>query len=414
MVLAVAACSSGSGSRSTAGGAATANTSAATANTSPPPEGLPAFYGVPDPLPPGQPGNVVRMERVPAAGLDGTLWRVMYHSRSTSGADIVVTGLIGVPRSAAPSGGYPVVTWAHGTTGIADSCAPSVDPDPFTLLLANRLLDKGYLLTATDYEGLGTPGRHPYLVGVSEARGVLDIVRAARQRPEFHASDRYLVWGHSQGGHAAMFALQIADTYAPELHLVGTVAGAPPSQLALFFPFLRSGPAKFYLLLVGAGFNAAYGDQAAPLAAVLSPAGLADIPDVDQGCTDLLGKRTAGIDGASLVKADPATVPQWAALLKENDPGQFTQPRPEPLLIIQGGKDELVPVASTLALFNQQCRIGQTEQRWIYPGQSHAGVVLVSFGDMLSWIGHRFANQPTPDPMAPTGLPGVTTLRCPA
>ena len=383
-----------------------------TAVTSPPPAGLPAFYGVPQPLPAGRPGDVVRTEKVAAAGMHGTLWRVMYHSRSLQDNDIVVTGLIAVPTSTPPPGGFPVVSWAHGTTGIADTCAPSLEPALYTAI-ANGLLDKGYLVTGTDYEGLGTPGRHPYIVGESEARGVLDIVRAARQLPDLHASDRYLVWGHSQGGHAAMFSLHIADGWAPELHLVGVVAGAPPSQLLLINSYLQTSPFKYYILMAAAGFNAAYGDQRAPLDAVLTPAGVQTLGDVDQGCTGELAQKTAGLDYHTLQKADPATVPAWTQLLKENDPGQFTQASREPLLIIQGGNDEQVPVISTQLLFTHLCQIGQTEQRWVYPGQSHAGVIPPSLGDMETWIDHRFAGAPAPDATAPKGQPDIQAQRCP-
>jgi alpha-beta hydrolase superfamily lysophospholipase len=337
----------------------------------------------------------------------------MYHSRSLTGTDIAVTGLIAVPNGAPPAGGFPVVTWAHGTTGIADSCAPSLSPDDFTGI-ANVLLDKGYVVVGTDYEGLGTPGRHPYIVGESEARGTIDIVRAARNLAGVHASDQYVVWGHSQGGHAAMFSLHIADTWAPELHLLGVVAGAPPSQLYLIYQALQSSPFRYYLLMAAAGWNAAYGDQAAPLDAVLTPQGLQVVNEVDNGCTGYLYDKTSGYSTSDLLKADPNTVPEWAALLKANDPGQFTAAAPEPLLVIQGGNDEQIPVAATAIMFDQLCAIGQTEERWVYPGQSHAGVIGPSLDDMMTWIGDRFAGGPNPDPYAPVGQADVQTQTCPA
>src|SRR3954452_12337267 len=189
-----------------------ASSSAAPSRLLAPPAGLPEFYGVSDPLPAGQPGDVIKTEPVTVDGLHGTMQRVMYHSQSLAGDDIPVTGLIAVPSTPPPNGGYPVVSWAHGTTGIADTCAPSLAPDDY-VQIANGLLDAGYAVVGTDYEGLGTPGRHPYIAGPSEGRGTIDIVRAARNIPEVHASDRYLVWGHSQGGHAAMFSLNLADKW---------------------------------------------------------------------------------------------------------------------------------------------------------------------------------------------------------
>ena len=387
--------------------------SSSPSGTIPAPVGLPAFYAVPDPLPEGKPGDVIKTEPVANTKLHGSLTRVMYHSRSIQDQDIPVTGLIAVPNTPPPAGGYPVISWAHGTTGIADTCAPSLSPDDYANV-ANNLLDAGYVVVATDYEGLGTPGRHPFIVGESEARGVLDMVRAARNLAEAHASDRYLVWGHSQGGHAAMFALHIADTWAPELHLVGVVAGAPPSQLSLIYQALQTSPFKHYLLMAAAGFNAAYGDEAAPLDAVLTPEGIQALSAVDTGCSGDIAKATAGLATSSVTKGDPNNAPEWAKLLKDNDPGQFTAPAREPVLIIQGGNDEQIPVVSSQLMFDQLCKIGQVEQRWIYPGQSHAGVIGPSFGDMLTWIGDRFAGGPAPDPAAPKGQPDVQAQRCPA
>ena len=374
---------------------------------------LPPFYDVPAPLPAGQPGEVVKTEDVSAPGLHGTMRRIMYHSQSITGADIAVTGLIAVPSSPAPAGGFPVISWAHGTTGIADMCAPSLGGAD-VIGFANRLLDAGYVVTATDYEGLGTPGRHPYIVGESEARSTLDIVRAARNLVDAHASDRYVVWGHSQGGHAAMFSLHIADAWAPELHLLGVVAGAPPSQLYLVYQALKDSPFRAYILMAAAGFNAAYGDALAPLDKILTPTGLQALDTVDDGCADYVAQQTAGIPTEDMIKADPSTVPEWNALLNANDPGKFTAPSAVPLLMIQGGNDEQIPVVSTQILFDQQCAIGQTEQRWVYPGQSHAGVIGPSFDDMLTWIDNRFAGVSAPDPYQPIGQADVETEQCPA
>ena len=97
---------------------------------------------------------------------------------------------------------------------------------------AASLLENGYAIAATDYPGLGTPGPHPYLVGDSEARAVIDSVRAARSFPGLENSTRYAVWGHSQGGQAALFTGMIAKSYAPELQLVGVAAAAPATDLS--------------------------------------------------------------------------------------------------------------------------------------------------------------------------------------
>jgi pimeloyl-ACP methyl ester carboxylesterase len=362
--------------------------------------GLPEFYAVPDPMPEMSPGTIIKSQPVAVDGLDGTLSLVMYSSTSVTGQTIPVTGVIIIPNGIAPEGGWPVITWAHGTTGLADTCAPSLKPDEF-VPLANPLLAKGYLIVATDYEGLGVPGLHPYIAGDSEAYGTLDIVKAARVFPGANASSRFLIWGHSQGGHAALFAGRAAEPYAPELDLVGVVAGAPPSQLLLINAALQQSPYRHYIAMAAAGLNAAYGDTAAPLDQVLNPEGLDFLTKVDTLCSTDLGKAASTLDFSKLQKVDPATVPEWREILANNDPGTFAAPIPVPLLIIHGGNDEQIPTASSALLFTQLCSTGQVAQRWVFPGQSHAGVILPSAPTMLTWIDDRFADKPMPDPVAP-------------
>jgi pimeloyl-ACP methyl ester carboxylesterase len=386
--------------------------SSSSSSDTPAPAGLPSFYSVPQPLPTTGPGTLLKFERITVSRLHGTAYRVMYMSESVSGQPVAVTGLIVVPSQSAPTAGYPVVTWGHGTNGMADQCAPSLDPAS-DVPLANALVDQGWEVTASDYQGEGTPGLLPYIVGVSAARNTIDIVRAARHLPAAHASDNYVVWGHSEGGQTAMFALHIGPTYAPELHLQGVVAGAPPSQFFAIYQFLQTSPYRYYLLMAAGGFNAAYGDKAAPLNEVLTRLGMSLLPDLAKGCSDYIATATDKYSLAQITKADPFTIPAWRTLLNENDPGTFTAASPAPLLIIQGGNDEQIPVPSTALLATHLCSLGQDLERWIYPGQSHAGVIAPSANDMIHWIADRFTGGSNPDPYVPTGLRGIEITTCP-
>jgi alpha-beta hydrolase superfamily lysophospholipase len=372
------------------------------------PKGLPSWYSVPLPLPTAGPGTLIKSEKVASDGLDGTVYRVMYMSESVLNKPVVVTGLVIVPRTPAPAGGYPVVSWGHGTNGMADQCAPSLDPAQ-AVPMVNGLLDQGWEVTASDYQGEGTPGLLPYIVGVS-----IDIVRAARELKAAHASANYVVWGHSEGGQTAMFALHIGTSYAPELHLKGVVAGAPPSQFGLIYQFLTTSPYRYYLFMVAGAYQSAYGAKAAPVSEVLTPLGQSLLPDLNKGCSNYVAKVTDKYTIAQITTGDPFKIPAWQKLLKANDPENFTSASSVPLLIIQGGADEQIPVASTQLLAQHLCGIGQDLERWIYPGQSHAGVITPSFGDMVHWIKDRFAGVADPDSYTPTGLPGITTTTCPS
>ena len=208
------------------------------------------FYTPPVPLPPGQPGDPVYqrpLDNEYAVLTEGGNWLVLYQSQDVHGNPIATSGIIALPQTTPPAGGFPVVSWAHGTVGVADLCAPSRDtPDslahpmntyPQTLL--NTLLQNGYAVAMTDYEGLGTTDRtHPYLLGQSEAYAILDIVRATRQLFGALISDQVAIVGHSQGGQGALFAGSYAPTWAPELDLVGVAAIAPANHN---LPLLQAG-----------------------------------------------------------------------------------------------------------------------------------------------------------------------------
>jgi pimeloyl-ACP methyl ester carboxylesterase len=405
--LLAAACSSSS--KTAAPGTTSAPAASTTSTIVPAPAGLPAFYSVPEPVP-ATTGTLIKWAVVSVPQLHGTVYRVMYVSQTIQNTPIAVTGVILVPKAAPPAGGYRIVSWGHGTNGMADKCAPSLDPAS-DVPLANALLDKGWELTSSDYQGEGTPGLLPYIAGVSAARNTIDIVRAARDLPAAHASTHYVVWGHSEGGQTAMFALSIGPTYAPELKLDGVVAGAPPSQFAFIYSFLLTSPFRFYLIMAAGGLHTAYGN-AAPLDQVLTPAGIKLIPLLDQGCSDYVAGKVGNLDVSKLTKGDPFKVPSWRKVLMANDPQDIAKPSPAPLLIIQGGSDEQIPVISTQLLAKHLCGIGQDLERWIYPGRSHSGVIAPSAVDMIHWISGRFANDANPDPYKPVGQPGVQTTTC--
>jgi pimeloyl-ACP methyl ester carboxylesterase len=394
-------------------GLASAAGASITAKDTPAPDGLPAFYSVPQPLE-GKPGTLLKSEKVKAPSVHGTVYRVMYLSSAlTDDKPVAVTGTVVVPDGPAPKGGFPVVSWAHGTNGMADQCAPSLDPAK-NADIANLLLDQDWIITASDYRGEGTPGLMPYIAGDSEGRDVIDIVRAAADLPAAHASKDYVVWGHSQGGQSAVFAHHIADDYAPDLHSKGVVAGAPPSQFRLIYTFLKASPFRYYLLMAAGGLNAAYGDKTAPLDQVMTAEGLAALPDLDTMCSGGLSKKYGTIDASTFIAADPFTVPAWKTIFTGNDPQSFGTPSSVPLLMVQGGNDEQIPVVSTKILADHLCSIGQGLERWVYPGASHGGVVAVSAKDMIHWVSDRFTGNAAPGSFTPTGATGIDVSGCPA
>ncbi len=373
----------------------------------PAPAGLPAFYSVPQPLP-TKAGTLIKSEIVSDPNLVGaTLYVVMYTSKGPKNKIVPVTGMVAIPDGTAPTGGWPVVTWGHGTNGMADSCAPSLQGSSQVPGM-NELIAAGYAVTASDYQGEGTPGLMPYIVGASAAEDTVMIVEAAHSLPGVSLSPDYVVWGHSEGGQTAMFSIY-DHKYAPHLDLRGVVAGAPPSQFSLLYDFLVTSPYDYYLLMVAGSYNSYYGSKKAPLSAIMTTATQALIPQLNDGCSsyvqgvvDAAVAATPDQSFADLIPENPFTVKKWAKLFTANDPASFKKKTKTPLLIIQGGADEQIPVVSTQILQNELCKIGQPVERWVYAGQSHAGVIEPSFDDMLHWIGDRFQTTSTVDPYIPT------------
>ena len=204
-----------------------------------------AFYLAPDPLPDGGPGEPVYVRPLDnsfAALAGGQNWLVLYLSTGAADQPVATSGIIALPDPAAhpvPDGGYPLVSWAHGTVGIANQCAPSRDwgdtgaspMNAYPKTLLGHFLDQGWAVAMTDYEALGTGTAdhlHPYMCGRSEAHAVLDIVTAARRLFGDQVAPRFAIVGHSQGGQAALFAAH----HAPDRidGLVGVAAIAPASH----------------------------------------------------------------------------------------------------------------------------------------------------------------------------------------
>jgi pimeloyl-ACP methyl ester carboxylesterase len=390
----VAACS-GSGSGSDGGASEGAGPAAGSQATSSPdlaPIAGGDFYEVPDPLPEGDHGTLIRYQPVDDLDVAGaSAWRIMYLSEDLVGDPIAVTGTALVPSTAAPEAGRPVLTIAHGTTGIADQCAPSTGPERSELALMGPAVEAGYLVAMSDYEGLGTPGRHPYLVGESEGRGVLDAARAAGQLPDADPGERMAIFGYSQGGHGALWAGQLAAEWTPELDVVGTVAGAPATELPVIVRAAGSLPISGFLYMIIAGFNDAYPDEA-PLSAVLTPEGEARLSVVDQACVGEVIRQFAGSDSSALLVPGGLTSGAWAALAEENDPGRAATEAP--VLILHSAADATVPAALSQLLADRMCDAGQVVERRVYDrGQSHVDAVPDAVNDGLAWIDQRLAGE---------------------
>lgn len=314
--------------------------------------------------------------------------RVLYRSEDRDGRAVAVSGVVLVPDAPVPEGGWPVVSWAHGTTGVADVCTPSRTDNLFYNEYAQEvstLLSRGYAVVATDYLGLGTAEGHSYMVGEDEANAVIDIVTAARHlEPSLGRS--WFAVGHSQGGQAALFANR-AKQRASELDLRGTVAMAPGAGLDLALPVILAGglPSDVtyavYLLVGLATVDTTFD----PLSA-LGPEGVKrrDL-FLDSGCL---------LDGI----ADLATVPisaifnlSAADLTKRSaQMAAYGNPDAAPttgaVLVVQGAEDHDVPAAITQRTVARLQALGSEVNYREYPDTNHDEVLGASICDRLAWM----------------------------
>ena len=308
----------------------------------------------------------------------GRTWTLLYRSTSVRNKPVGVSGFVMLPKGKPPKHGWPVVSWAHGTTGIADSCAPSRDPKgPYTFYAATQFsawLKAGYAIANTDYEGLGTPGVHPYLVGKSEGRGVVDIVRASRQL-DGRLGKRYVIAGHSQGGHAALFAAAIGPKWAPELRLRGVAAYAPASHLDLIANVLPTFTTPGGLSGLGAmvlhGVSTVY--PTIKPAEIASDKALALFPEIDKVCLGPLNdtSRYGGLSGSELVR-DGADLGPLIDVLKAQNPNLKIA---APVLLAQGLSDTTVFPFMTNQLDSELRARKNKVQYLTYPSVSHVGIV---------------------------------------
>ena len=342
--------------------------------------------------PPAEPaaGDLVSSESIDAGDLDG--WRVTYLSTGVHGDLVEVSGLVFAPPGV--PAGTPVVAWAHGTTGVADICAPSVT-HPAESGIPMAIAAAGHIVAATDYEGLGTPGTHPYLVGESEGRSTIDIVRAVGQM-DIGASDRYVVWGLSQGGHAALWTGQIAPSYAPELDLAGVVAAAPAADIDGLMDTVGT-TAQGFAVMAAFAMAAAYDDV--NLEDYFSAAAIDHMAVIEQGCTgEVFGaffefeadamRNPSGWDGIN-------PIGPLAEALAANQAGGVPI-TDSPVLFVQGWADSIVAPESVRALHGAYCSQGTHATLEVYPNGGHVDTTLTFLSETLGWVSDRLTGADAP------------------
>jgi len=398
---------------------------------------VPPFYAsLMKMTPEGKLGQVIKQETVATSVKGAQAWRIAYISSDISGRKTIATGLVVAPMGPAPAGGRPVMSWAHGTTGAAQNCGPSQVIDPvvplneYFLVGGNSWTDygipsveefikEGYVLVATDYQGLGGGGRHQYSVSATNGMDTLNAARAAVSMKETGANKKTLIYGWSQGGGAVIALAGMSEyikqtgTVADNLDMIGFVAMAP-QDLSILAPAGKLDQAAadqffqdFQKLFLDNVFNFTHatmyywGTQAA-----FSNLKLSDI-FTDEGvkvANEIYGNKCMhassdtfnfnyGASYATLLKQTPANTLAWVQAVQK---GGVPVAKPvAPVQIYFGTKDTAVPPMMHQMYQDQICKLGGNVGRMQLPGeQSHFTTPGSSKPFYLAWVKDRVAGKP--------------------
>ncbi|MBW4429247.1 MAG: lipase family protein [Nostoc desertorum CM1-VF14] len=366
---------------------------------------LPTFYDVPKNDLLGSPGSLIKSERVDAP--DGaSAWRVVYRSRKASGVPVAVSGLVVVPIT--PKDNLPVISWAHGTVGGARYCAPSNVPNPVTDFVGYPSLEStapndygipglstfikaGYVVVASDYQGLGTGENHEYAVGLSQAQNALDIVTAA-QKLTPAVGNKVALLGWSQGGLAVVTAGENAS-YTPDLHIVGIATLAPANPKSFLIPDIAKqstgGPRIGRIILLERAYTWAYEDL--QLSDVFTDIGIKAAEAASGQCMQQLSITGDTAGGDTVLFKQNTNPDAWKKKFIKNAIGQ--KGSDIPVLVMQGTADNIIPPDSTDLYVRDACEHNTPIFYKKYIGKDHRSLLLAAEVDFTTWISDRFTDQ---------------------
>lgn len=352
-----------------------------------------AFYDAPS-LAGTRPGQLLRKQifRGYAVPRGATATRILYHSLNAEGGDIATSGVVLVPAGTAPSGGWPVIAWAHGTSGVARMCAPSLEKDmEYGEEGLMPMVRAGFAVVATDYHGLGTKGPHEYINKTAQARDVIYSVPAARAAVPT-LGRRWVVVGHSQGGLAAWSVAEMqAMIRDPDYLGAISVAGAADLKSILDAMGEAESSAAFYLVYMAYAIHTR--SAAFEPSDMLTGKALQRYRDVTtKGCWNYAYASFLDDRGETVLKAGWERSSAAQQFFKANELG--VAPVGGPLLVIAGEADETVPIALERATVKKACANGIVLAFRSYPGLDHDPTMEKSTPDQLRWIRERFAGKP--------------------
>lgn len=361
------------------------------------------FYTPPADLP-DAPGTLIRSEPLTSGLPRGTEgWRILYTTTNLDGSPAVSSGTVVAPRQR-DGEPLPLLSIAHGTTGVAAKCAPSLSATPLAdgagAALEQMVTQHGWAAVTSDYIGLGTAGTHPYLIGDSEARNVLDATRAARELADVNVGSETVVWGHSQGGQGSLWTGQIAADYAPELTVQGIAAFAPAADLFGLAEVNKNDAAgKTVSAYIASTWGELYPEI--DLDAQLTPGSARGVEKIQDLCfngQDALAAILHGTQVPNQIFPDALLDGEFGDLLRAQTP---VGPFPAPVLVAQGLADPLVKPEQQRAWVRDRCEAGVEIDFRTFAGLDHLSLVAADSPltpQLVEWTLDRAAGAaPTPN-----------------
>jgi uncharacterized membrane protein HdeD (DUF308 family)/pimeloyl-ACP methyl ester carboxylesterase len=341
-----------------------------------------SFYDPPG-LVPYEHGRLIRVSEFPGQEPPGAqVHRILYTTRDAVGQPAVASALVIVPDET-PPGARPVIAWNHGTTGVARGCAPSLrdaSATKWAIPALDEVIAKGWIVVASDYSGQGAPGVFPYLIGRGEARSSLDAVLAAQDIEGLVLSTRTVAWGHSQGGHAALWMSQIAENYAPELEFLGVAALAPAADPLSLAEELTAGDANVLLSILISWVLVPYADtyDDVDLSRYVAPGAETIVREMTQRCPSEPGVMVSVATALGVAEDRPLYVGDLTAgaLGRRLADNAALGPWSHPLLIAWGDQDEVIPPRLQQEYVDRLCTQGDQVRRLVYRGYNHLRILL--------------------------------------
>lgn len=354
---------------------------------------LQPFYTPPNPLPDARPGSVLRKGEI-VLNVDGLdkAYRILYITQKPNGEKVTSSGMLFIPKNLSPQA--PILAWAHGTSGMGDSCAPSRSRTPLNDMdWLSTALGEGFVVVATDYAGLGTPGTQLYLIKTSEAYDVLNSVRAARNIIGDEASTQFVLWGHSQGGHAVFSAVELAKDYAPELRLVAAAASAPAAELSSLLNQQYNKPVAWAIgPEISISWPLVYKDL--NLKEILTESGENNYGKLAYDCllTDNDGIKLHVFLKEDFYKVNPIKVASWRKAMEDQTFESLTPI--VPYFVSQGLEDDVVLPGTTADLVKNSCLQGANITTMWMNKVGHIPAANISGDFAVSWLAQRVKGIP--------------------